>query len=78
MEIPVPYCAYCRHYRPGDPDDEKAATCAAFPDGIPTPIWNVGVDHQRPYPGDGGLQFEQRPDGRPFPYPHFTFAEATR
>lgn len=47
-------CVYCAHLIPG-----VAATCRAFPDGIPQPF-NAGVAvHTAPYPGDNGLRFER-------------------
>lgn len=36
--------------------------CAAFPDGIPEDIKRLGFDHRLPYPGDGGVRHELRPD----------------
>jgi len=47
-------CDYCRHrffaYH--------QRRCAAFPDGIPMPIWRAQHDHQSPYPGDHGIRWE--------------------
>lgn len=33
--------------------------CIAFPTGIPPELWNDEIDHTRPYPDDGGVQFEE-------------------
>jgi len=35
-------------------------TCAAFPDGIPTPIIENEQDHRKPIAGDGGVTFRGR------------------
>jgi hypothetical protein len=48
-------CLACERYR-------KANTCDAFPDGIPTEIFNFGGDHRQPAAGDRGLQFKLRDD----------------
>jgi hypothetical protein len=45
------------------PAGDPAATCEAFPDGIPDAI-NYGFDHREPFPGDHGVLFaldEERP-----------------
>jgi len=44
-------CRYCVHQRRG-------RGCHAFPNGIPDEILGGDYDHRRPYPGDGGIQFE--------------------
>lgn len=35
--------------------------CIAFPFGIPEDILRYRVKHDKPYPGDGGIIFEQKP-----------------
>ena len=46
-------CDVCIHYT-------HWFTCKAFPDGIPEAI-SYGERHDKPYPGDNGIQFEKRP-----------------
>jgi hypothetical protein len=43
----------CKHF-------QGVVKCAAFPDRIPDAIWLQGNKHTEPFPGDHGIQFEQR------------------
>lgn len=45
-------CLSCKHLL----EDRK---CAAFPKGIPKPIWEAENDHTKAYPGDNGIIFEK-------------------
>lgn len=47
-------CTHCQHLRENGIDRK----CDAFPDGIPMAIWMGENNHQQPYPGDHGIQFE--------------------
>jgi len=39
--------------------------CEAFPKGIPEAILSGENSHNRPYPGDGGIQFKKAKKGKP-------------
>jgi len=66
---PLTICDACLHLhkRPNpDHDGQSPYTvviryCAAFPEAIPSDIWEKGFDHRRPYPGDNGIRFALRP-----------------
>ncbi len=47
------HCNYCERFRAG-------GKCEAFPEGISEPILSGQVPHDRPYPGDHGIEFEPR------------------
>jgi hypothetical protein len=51
-------CSVCKHLQPG----ALFTTCAAF-QGIPAMFANGEAVHDRPFPGDHGIQFEEKPKG---------------
>jgi len=65
---PIPQCLVCR--RLDSPLDTDVAslhqTCAAYPDGIPSEIWQNMFDHRQPHGDDQGLQWDGL-DGMTFP-----------
>lgn len=57
-------CNNCTHF---EQDIEKwipydtlfrKPTCTAFPNGIPTVVFDGEFDHSEPYKGDNGIRFE--------------------
>ena len=48
-----PVCTFCRHL-----EMSGQKHCRAFPEEIPSAIWNGENDHRSPYPGDHGIRFE--------------------
>ncbi len=48
-------CWNCRHLQVG------TQRCTAFPEGIPEELWGAYRGHRKPFPGDHGLQFSERP-----------------
>jgi hypothetical protein len=52
-------CSRCQHFNDRSPFNGERMTCKAFSKGIPLEIWNGENTHIAPYPGDGGVQFEQ-------------------
>lgn len=59
--IAVPLCMKCQRLHSEAKAPRVAATCDAFPEGIPRAIYWDGERHFDPYPGDNGLQFLPRP-----------------
>ncbi len=56
MDILDPMCMICI-YLMGSSIPENPS-CHAFPMGIPADIWEGRNGHDKPYPGDHGLQFK--------------------
>jgi hypothetical protein len=56
LTITRPQCLDCSRQ-----DSEDPFRCQAFPDGTPNDILENIIDHQNPYPGDGGLRFSAKP-----------------
>lgn len=54
MSLP-PLCVACQRLRPFR---DGRMICAAFTNGIPTPLLEGLADHRQPYPGDRGIRFE--------------------
>lgn len=54
-----PICHFCRHFDAAHYDQTLGYRCRAFPQVIPESIQNSRYDHQKPYPGDQGIQFIQ-------------------
>jgi hypothetical protein len=50
-------CCMCRHFE-ANSISKPAMCCKAFPDGIPSEIWDGRNPHTAPYLGDRGIQFE--------------------
>jgi hypothetical protein len=55
----------CKYFNPDnfkvDIKNKRYGGCDAFPDGIPAEIWTGKNLHDKPYPGDHGVQFEPVP-----------------
>lgn len=57
---PIAPCVLCKHMHVEKLLKGQGMTCAAFPDGVPQRIVQGMDQHQSPYPGDHGIQFEER------------------
>ena len=56
-------CVYCRHLiRLPRKDISNQWCCKAFPDGIPQDIKHSHKIHNKPFPDDHGILFDQDPD----------------
>ena len=52
----ISQCVFCKHCA------VNKVACSAFPQGIPNSIIQNLHDHREPFPGDGAMRFEKRPD----------------
>lgn len=50
----APDCFKCKHLR----ESINGWCCDAFPSQIPEDIFNGTFIHDKPYPGDNGIQYE--------------------
>jgi hypothetical protein len=55
-------CWCCKHFQSPEGKVNNREICVAFPQGIPDEILYLRFDHRKPYPSDGGIQFELHPD----------------
>lgn len=53
----IPQCVRCVHFS----SEGEDMRCRAFPAGIPRDIMMRRVLHDKPYPGDNGILFEEDP-----------------
>lgn len=64
LAIPQCFKRNCKHYIgvEGEREDmsDHKVVCKAFPKGIPRVIAYGTNLHKRPYPGDHGIQFEEK------------------
>ena len=57
--IPIePICIYCKHY---NENDITKFSCKAYIEGIPEKIINGEHIHTKPFKGDNGIRFENKP-----------------
>lgn len=69
LPVLVPLCFDCKHFEGDAPTDSMFVyRCAAYPEGIPNEILLLKHDHRQPYPGDHGIQFEQKPTFTPIQF----------
>lgn len=61
LSEPECYKRKCKHFQGvSDADEEyQVPICKAFPDGIPADIAYGNNPHTTPYPGDGGITYEE-------------------
>lgn len=57
MQGDMPICVECKHYHE---ENNDFFSCDAFPHGIPDDILEGKEEHYDPFPGDNGIQFEEK------------------
>jgi len=62
---PLSQCVTCTRMLSWMVTGQPAASCEAFPGGIPDAVWTNTYDHRQEMPGDHGLRWES--NGQPFP-----------
>ena len=68
--IEEPRCSIrqCKHLmgvsQPDGTEESEVPFCRAFPTGIPDEIAYGDNLHLKPYPGDGGIQYEKQSDDK--------------
>ncbi|GEM_PF-2674088 len=50
-------CMFCKHLF-NEKVGQNQYKCKAFPDGVPSEIYQGKYDHRNPYPNDSGITFE--------------------
>ena len=63
---PMSQCGACVHFRSPFATGLDLPTCAAFPAGIPDPVYGNLTDHREAIPGDHGVRWTAR-EGMTFP-----------
>lgn len=61
-----PQCYWCKHFH-SHTAMELVKTCAAFPERLPSDIFNGYAEHRMPYQGDHNIQFEEQTDTQALP-----------
>lgn len=57
-------CATCKHFDLAALKRAGKLVCPAFPKGVPEETACGNHRHREPYPGDRGIRFEPRDDGK--------------
>lgn len=63
----LPICLWCKYFNIQSFENDKFATCNAFPNGIPNLVFHGDFDHREPFPNDNNIQFKTRDNGDDVP-----------